>query len=1303
VTLTRAPNPVAPVDGLDVADVTVPPETTIDAFLRAQAPRIAAGPCIVQLDDRTIPRDVWHQVTVPDGARMTIAAAAAGGDDSDTTRVVLTIVVAVAAAYTGGAVAAAYGKVAGAVASAVVQVAGSRLIQSVVPQREPDISKDGGPDTSPTYSIERARNRARLYEPLPVLIGEHRMRPDSGAKPYTEYDGGEQYLYQVFNFGLSNMEVDDIRIGETALSSFDDVDFEISGPSGVLRLWPGNVETTSGADLDPSAGWVQRTTEPNTTQIGVDVVGQLYKAAKGGTESLSVEIKGEYRVAGSSDPWESFLTADMTNSRTHYWSKGYWTSGLEAPGVEGAWAQEDFDWTRDDTAHNDGEYVYKKSVCVGGRGNRECSYYDVIWRWRSYTDRVDEAPQRDADDEWNRSPGKYLDPAPSQNYLVGENGLVLSNNTTEPLRRTWKWRVPEGQYEIRMRRVTGAYSDEKKIANVTWGNLKSYQPDDGDFYGQKRLALKIRASSQLEGVINRLSARCRGRVPVRNSNGDIEARFTRNPAWGFLQVASGRYTDKDQLLYGSGLSLDRIDLKLIEEWATYCDNNGLTFDGVFDRQQPVNEMLKVIAQAGRARLSWATGKLGVVIDRPGDPVQVFGMSNIKAGTFSVSYVTEKLPSQIRARYIDPRIGWRPNTLTVDVPFSNSAIEPADMEFKGVVDEGQVAAEANLRAADQYYHRRRVSWETDMEGLSSDVGQVVLLAHDLTQWDQSGRIFDGSTTEITLTREVTFSDTSNHWLIAVAPDGTMTTHEVNNPGDGTVTDTITLLDALSAEPDIDWRFLFGDVQEPGQRLKIIEKRPTRYDRVELTAVDEVQAYYDAADGNWAPAPLPDPPPAGTVSNVELSEIVLDDKGRVDLFVTWTVDRAPLSALRFRVNERAWETQPPTDSGRGIIRAKRDDVVTVQIRPLETEAQAQLLDIELTGGVEQSYTVQAVEDPPGDVPDLTVQQNRELVTFQWTAVNEPDVSGYEIRFGNPSTFSFSSANVVTRETRGTLVTNASIPPGLWTVGIKAIDSAGKFSINATTAQIEVVNEFDVIETRVAHPAWLGTIDSIANGDLETESGETIKTDAADPIEVEIPTAVRHDVSGRLVPNSRSRAIDSGWATFDKFVSDPVDELRYTAREIDIDFNEQARAWGDTDAGLGPGETGEAAPEFLIDHRKQGQAYDGFEPWAIGTVKARFYRGQVRLPTADGVGYLNEFRVTADVLERSENFTNVQIAADGTTLTYEKPFHKLPRVKITPGEDVLFAIRRNKTTTSVDIELYDASSNQQAGEVDVEVTGV
>lgn len=127
-----------------------------------------------------------------------------------------------------------------------VSVVGTRLINAMMPQPKPPAGQNRG-DSSPNYSIGAQGNTARLMESMPVLYGRFRSIPDFAAQPYTDYRGNDQYLYQLFVITQGSMQIEQIRLGETDIGSFQDVQYEVIQPGGQVTLFPDNV--VSSADV----------------------------------------------------------------------------------------------------------------------------------------------------------------------------------------------------------------------------------------------------------------------------------------------------------------------------------------------------------------------------------------------------------------------------------------------------------------------------------------------------------------------------------------------------------------------------------------------------------------------------------------------------------------------------------------------------------------------------------------------------------------------------------------------------------------------------------------------------------------------------------------------------------------------------------------------------------------------------------------------------------------------------------------------------------------------------------------------
>lgn len=80
------------------------------------------------------------------------------------------------------------------------------------------------------------------------------------------------------------------------------------------------------------------------------------------------------------------------------------------------------------------------------------------------------------------------------------------------------------------------------------------------------MALKIRASGQLNGTVNQLSCTISAKTLV--WTGTVwELQATSNPAWWFLNFCRGRYNSTTGLLeYGAGLADADIDIELLKTW-----------------------------------------------------------------------------------------------------------------------------------------------------------------------------------------------------------------------------------------------------------------------------------------------------------------------------------------------------------------------------------------------------------------------------------------------------------------------------------------------------------------------------------------------------------------------------------------------------------------------------------------------------------------------------------------------------------------------------------------------------------------
>ncbi len=211
VTLDLLPHPLTTY-GREVRPCIVLPGTTLAALVKARWPYPAKPHATV--NGRIIPPSDWLTTVLKGGEIITLRTALAGGD-SDPLRTLLQIAIMIVAYKFGGPLGSTLFSgisevAATAVGSTLIMAAGNLVINAIAPIRQPSPGTMAQPE--PTYSLTGGANRARPYQPLLLVLGEHRVFPDLGTREYTEIRNNDVYLHQIFHFGLGQLELDDVRM-----------------------------------------------------------------------------------------------------------------------------------------------------------------------------------------------------------------------------------------------------------------------------------------------------------------------------------------------------------------------------------------------------------------------------------------------------------------------------------------------------------------------------------------------------------------------------------------------------------------------------------------------------------------------------------------------------------------------------------------------------------------------------------------------------------------------------------------------------------------------------------------------------------------------------------------------------------------------------------------------------------------------------------------------------------------------------------------------------------------------------------
>jgi hypothetical protein len=298
--------------------------------ISALAPQ-TTQPFIILRNGEAVLRKDWQQ-PVADGDLMAVVLLpqGGGGGGSNPLKIILSVAMAVFAPGIGEAINLALfeagSEFAFAVSSGVlggaVGMAGSVLINAILPPPKPPSANGGAQSNyasaSPTYSLSAQGNMARVDGAIPIQYGRLQVFPDFAAAPYVEYAGNEQYLYQLLCLGIGEYEIESIRIEDTAIASFEEVEYQVVQPNASVTLFPTSVSTSievsgqeaaHGAALGP---FVVNAATTTANRLAFDVVtprGLYYANDSGGLDARTITFTCEAReIDDDGDPVGSWVT-----------------------------------------------------------------------------------------------------------------------------------------------------------------------------------------------------------------------------------------------------------------------------------------------------------------------------------------------------------------------------------------------------------------------------------------------------------------------------------------------------------------------------------------------------------------------------------------------------------------------------------------------------------------------------------------------------------------------------------------------------------------------------------------------------------------------------------------------------------------------------------------------------------------------------------------------------------------------------------------------------------------------------------
>lgn len=336
--------------------------------------------------------------------------------------------------------------------------------------------------------------------------------------------------------------------------------------------------------------------------------------------------------------------------------------------------------------------------------------------------------------------------------------VTVSSSSKNTIRKNWRWEVAKGQYDVRVTRVrTTARGSSALVTDAQWSVLRTIQGDN-PAYGDNRhvlMALRIKATDQLNGVVDQLSIRTQAVLRTWTPSG-FQLHATNNPAWSYLNAMTGEQVQRP-------IEDGQINLPEIQAWANFCDEAGLGYSWVHDAPETLFQRLKAIASTGQGSFSMQDGLYGIVRDSPSDPITQMITPRNSWGLKS-SRQFQKLPHAIRVSYVDFETGAATGTDAEVIVYrsgydaSNATIFE-DFETQGVTSAEEAAFQGNYYMRQAVLRPETFSVEMDWENLAAVRGNRCSLASDVLKVGlASARIssINSAARTITLDSEVEYT-------------------------------------------------------------------------------------------------------------------------------------------------------------------------------------------------------------------------------------------------------------------------------------------------------------------------------------------------------------------------------------------------------------------------------------------------------------------------------------------------------------------------------------------------------------------
>lgn len=408
---------------------------------------------------------------------------------------------------------------------------------------------------------------------------------------------------------------------------------------------------------------------------------------------------------------------------------------------------------------------------------------------------------------------------------------------TSPVRRTYTITASKSaRWAVKVTRTSNSTRPQKGNSQTVWTGLKllADYPTTPVYGNVTLLAARIKASRGVgPDATVRLRVKCTRRL--QRPTGGSEAAST-SGADAFADVFVNT-------VYGAARPRAELDTATLttlrSSWSSY------QFNHVFRERITVWEALRTIATPFGAE-PLPVGQTMSVAQDGVKPVRsaLFTDANIVAGSMVVSYSfdEEGAADGVEIEYLDPKDFRQSYAL-----WPTSSARPDRFSVPGITSAAHASEYARLTWQRSQSQRKRIRFDTELEGLILQLGDRIGVSHNVPKWGDGGLVIGRSGNILTVDHNLDWSPGAKAMLLR-APDGSVSSAITVTRG---ARDNLVVLPSsppvtINYDGDSEYTsFAFGPTATVVQDFIVVSTTPTGENTVTVEAVNYAPSIYTGA--------------------------------------------------------------------------------------------------------------------------------------------------------------------------------------------------------------------------------------------------------------------------------------------------------------------------------------------------------------------------------------------------------------------------------------------------------------------------